>query len=408
MYIFSSFNKLISAEQGCRLYNSITKKSIGYSNFIESLSVKFFHQQLEKLEINFNDKLLQIIVAELLSRGIIIPIEKQYNELDYLNSITPLQLPTVGFMNCKTIDVDLIDYNNEKESAITLFGVPCDLGAARPGSRYGPKLLRLKSHSINFRGRDAVILDIQKFRDIKIRNLLDLGDINLTTSNINNWILKVNNFVSALPIGVIPLMLGGDHTFTLPVIEALWKTRSPFILLQLDHHLDIQIWGPFKDNKPENLDLLSHNNFISWLKHAIPQINILQVGVCRYQSIGNKKYLDQVTNYLNWIGKKITDFEIQNNKIDYILSKLPQKENVYLSIDVDVISSFYIGKHTGFPGPTGIDLEKFSQIIDFISSHNKIIGIDIMEYGISDKVEYHNNSSTIIVNTILNILQNIN
>lgn len=405
MYVFSSFNKIISTERGCRLYNIVTKKSVGYDQLIESLSVKFCQQQIKTLENAIDSKLLQIVVAELVSRGIIIPIEQTSNELNYLNLISPLQLPEFGFLNCRTVDFNLINKDNK---VITFFGVPCDLGASRPGSRYGPKLLRSKSLNINFRGKNAIIFDIKRNKSINIENLLDLGDINLTTSNLSQWILKVKSLFNALPLNAIPFMIGGDHTFTLLAVEALWKTRAPFVFIQLDHHMDIQIWGEFESNKPKQLDLLSHANFVSFIKNLIPQIDIIQIGVCRYQSIGNKKYLDQIANYLNYISKKITDFEIQNDQIDHILSQLPQKSNVYLSIDVDVINSVYIRDHTGFPAYTGVDLEKFFKIVDFISSSNNIIGIDIMEYGVSDKAEAQNSSSTIIVNTMLNILQNIN
>lgn len=405
MYIFSSFNKVISTERGLRLYNNITKKSVGYDKLIESLSVKFCQQQINTLEDDIDNKLLQIITAELLSRGVIIPIEQMGNELDYLNLISPLQLPEFGFLNCKTVDSNLI---NKKNKIIAFFGVPCDLGASRPGTRYGPKLLRSKSLSINFRGKNAIILDIKKSQEIKIENLIDLGDINLTTSNLSQWIIRVKYLLNSLPLNVIPFMIGGDHAFTLSAVEALWKTRAPFVFIQLDHHLDIQIWGEFENDKPKQLDLLSHGNFVSFIKDTIPQIDIVQIGVSRYQSIGNKKYLGQISNYLNYISKKITDFAIQNDQIEHILSQLPQKNNVYLSIDVDAINSIFIRDNTGFPAHTGMSLEKFLKIVDFISSNNNIIGVDIMEYGISDKAEAHNSSSTIIINAILNILQNIN
>lgn len=405
MYNLSSFNRIIFTEYGDRMYNSVTKKSIGYNKLVEELLPPLCRKQINKLEKSLSDRFLQIIVAELLCRGIIIPINQVNNELEYLNSISPLQLPEHGFFNCKTLDLELID--KKQENNIIFFGVPCDLGSSRPGSRYGPRLLRSKSNSLNFRSKSSILLDMFKYKELNTSNLLDLGDINITTSNLDNWMQKIKNLICKLPQKSIPFMIGGDHTFTLPVIQSLWKSRSPFTLIQLDQHLDIQIWGEFKDVEPKYLDPLSHSNFVSWIKHYIPEINILQVGVSRYQSVGNSQYIDNVKKYLDNISNVITDFEIQNNNISSILSKVPKEQNIYLSIDIDVINSIFIRDKTGFPGPMGIDLEKFIKLVNFIISNNKIVGVDIMEYGISDKTESHSSSSTIIVNAILNILQNI-
>lgn len=408
MYFLSSFNKLLSSGDKRRLYNSITNRYIGYNEKLENIIERVLNQQLQTLEDNMEGRLLQIITAELLCRGLIIYKEKKSEELNYLNEISAPRLPSKGFFNCLTTNVELLSNNNQKN--IVFLGIPCDLGSSRPGSRYGPQILRNKSNSLNFRSPDEdYLLNLNNNTNVFCKkNLYDIGDISLTRTNIDTWIKRVETLLESIPNNFIPFLIGGDHSFTLPAIKALYSKNKDLTFVHLDYHLDLQIWGEFHEDQPKKLDAISHSNFVSWIKYLMPSIDIVQIGICSYQTITKPLNHDQVVRYLNNTSSRIMDTEILTKKTEEIASKIPNAKNIYLSIDVDVINSIYIGEHTGFPASTGIDLSKFLQLIKIICQNNKIIGVDIMEYGSSSKGESHSNSSTFLVYSILEIINSIN
>ncbi|QEK39399.1 arginase family protein [Candidatus Sneabacter namystus] len=404
LYKFSSFNRTIEGEEGVILHNTITRRSVGYGSDVEKVKDQILQQQVRTLESDVDKLLLQIIAAELLDRGAIVPVEHVNREEEYLNSLSAPILPEYGFFGCKVAKVQSI---KDESNLIACFGVPCDVGASKPGSRYGPRLLRGRSKDMNFRGGRPILLDLFNKNTVSFDKLVDLGDVTSTRGNVQQWIANVRALLAKIPTACIPCMIGGDHSLTYAAVTHLWDTGKRFSLVQLDHHLDIQLWGKFKDNKPEYLDDLSHGNFVSWVKYQIPDIDILNIGASRYQSFSDISS-DQVNQYINTVCKVISDFEVQNCEITSIIEKLPQDQDIYLSIDIDAINSIFIRSNTGFPGHTGICLDKFVSIVHFLTTKNNVIGLDLMEHGVSNNHENHYSSSTILANILINIICNIN
>ena len=183
------------------------------------------------------------------------------------------------------------------------------------------------------------------------------------------------------------------------------RKNKKFTIIQLDSHLDIQVWGDFDNGYPKKLTVPDHSNFISWVKHYMPEISILQIGINNYQGIPRNN-LDDVTRYLDNIGQRITNIEIFNNTQEYLENKLPKNQDIYLTIDVDVINSVYMPS-TGYPGAIGINLEMIFFIIKTICLYNNIIGVDIMEFAQSANKEFHSRMSNIVNSLILEIIKGI-
>src|ERR671936_3047570 len=120
------------------------------------------------------------------------------------------------------------------EARIVLYGIPFEGRVnLRKGADSGPLDLRRASDSIE---TYSPFLD----RDLDDLRLADIGDCELpdgappreqldaARDEIREWWKP----------GLIPYMLGGDHTATVPVIEALAPAFPDLRILQLDAHPD--------------------------------------------------------------------------------------------------------------------------------------------------------------------------
>ncbi len=408
MYIFSSYNR--TQEKGTLYSNYVTKKNVKRSAVFDKFLKELLSQQLDKIESSVEGKLKQIITAELLYRGIIIPVEEKERELEYLKSLIKFTSPDCTFF-CKNLltEAKLAILEADKKSNKIIFcGIPVDIGAPRPGTRHGPKLLRERSSGLMFRGNDAKLLDLMLKNDIFAdKEIYDIGDVHLPLDNKAEYLNKVAYAAEKIYQKGTPFFIGGDHLFTFPLLEGVYKARGkkPFTLVQMDYHLDVQIWDEFEKNKPKVLTEPTHANFVSWAHKSIPGLKTYQIGINNYQSMESDNYL-QASAYLKDIGVQISNLEVISSKEDMLMKQLPKGEEVYLTIDVDVLNKIYV-PNTGYPAPLGMQLKDFYNIVTYICRNNNIIGVDVMEFGDSHKFDNQLSMCEIVVDIILQVIKNI-
>src|SRR5436309_8360170 len=117
---------------------------------------------------------------------------------------------------------------------VAIVGVPFDGGTSyRPGSRYGPREIRNQSsliRSYNF---------FQKVSPFDRLNVADVGDIDAPPVSIEKCYAAVEAGVGAIAdAGARPIVIGGDHSISLPVLRALARRHGPLALVQFDAHID--------------------------------------------------------------------------------------------------------------------------------------------------------------------------
>ncbi|KAK7480470.1 hypothetical protein BaRGS_00028287 [Batillaria attramentaria] len=96
-------------------------------------------------------------------------------------------------------------------------GVPLDTGTSyRSGARLGPRHIRQESSLI----RPAnSILGVCPFEDLQVA---DIGDVNLNIYNLPEAVRHIKAaFSKIIANGCIPLTMGGDHTITYPILQAM-------------------------------------------------------------------------------------------------------------------------------------------------------------------------------------------
>ena len=114
-------------------------------------------------------------------------------------------------------------------------GIPLDIGTSnRSGTRLGPRQIRAESVMIrpyNMATRAAPFDSLQ---------VADIGDIAINTFNLPANLPIIRNGIAAiLEQGCRPLTLGGDHTITYPILQAIRDKHGPVALIHIDAHADI-------------------------------------------------------------------------------------------------------------------------------------------------------------------------
>lgn len=127
------------------------------------------------------------------------------------------------------------------EIDVALVGVPMDLGVThRSGARFGPRALR----AVERIGPYEHALKMAPLRHVRAA---DVGDVPMRSRfDLAACHADIEDWFGALPAGVVPLAVGGDHSVTLPILKALGRDR-PLGMLHIDAHCDTG--GEFEGSK---------------------------------------------------------------------------------------------------------------------------------------------------------------
>jgi agmatinase len=120
-------------------------------------------------------------------------------------------------------------------------GIPFDTATSfRPGARFGPEAIR--SASVLLRSyHPALGVDLHESLSI-----VDYGDLPVAPGDTEGTYRRIEAGLAPLvDAGVFPLILGGDHSITLPELRALGRRHGPMALVQLDSHTDT--WNEYFD-----------------------------------------------------------------------------------------------------------------------------------------------------------------
>ena len=117
---------------------------------------------------------------------------------------------------------------------VAIVGVPYDGGTSyRPGARLGPREIRSQSSLIRSYSY------FQKVAPFDRLNVADVGDVDAPPVSIEKCYEAVEARIGAIAAaGARPIVIGGDHSISLPVLRALARKHGPLALVQIDAHID--------------------------------------------------------------------------------------------------------------------------------------------------------------------------
>ncbi len=255
----------------------------------------------------------------------------------------------------------------ELDADIAVLGAPTDEGSPyMPGSRMGPRSIR--EHSLRFTGDAPGYYDPQRRRrfledEMRDNRIADVGDADILPSNVAGSFDNITGLTrAALDRGAMPVVLGGDHAVTYPVVRAF---DGPLHVVHFDAHLD---YLPFVHGiSMSNMSAFRH---IAHMDHVE---SLTQVGI---RSIRNSQGMLEDT--LTDGNRVVTMEEYSDLSVEGLLAKIPAGGRCYVSIDIDVLDMSLT------PGcvsaePNGMDYAELRDTLSAIAEHSQVVGFDLVE-----------------------------
>jgi agmatinase len=240
------------------------------------------------------------------------------------------------------------------DARVALFGIPFEGRVnLRRGADHGPRELRLASDSIEtyspFLGRDLEDLA-----------LADLGDCELGDGTPREQLARAREEIRRFwRPGLLPVMLGGDHTATLPVIEVLAPAIPDLRILQLDAHPDL---------REEFLgERYNYASAMARVMDVVAPERVYQVGM----RTGAREEFQRKAPHL-FPAHRLHPVEA----VKRLLPEL-QAHPLYVTIDVDVLDPSE-APGTGAPEPCGITAAELVEIVRLLAPC-RVVGTDLME-----------------------------
>ena len=248
---------------------------------------------------------------------------------------------------------------------VAIVGAPFDdLVSNRPGTRFAPRAIRAASSPA---GRHLTA-GIDPFRALSI---VDYGDAPVLPANpLASHAAIEATVAEVLAAGVIPIVLGGDHSIAEPEIRAVAAARGPVGLVHFDTHTDTgrEVWG-------------------SERSHGTPMYRLIEAGSidpARYVQIGLRGYWPGEET-LSWQRERgITSFSMEDVRrlsIEEVIGRavgIVGRGPVFLSLDIDVLDPS-VAPGTGTPEPGGMNAAELLWAVRTIAQELELVGADLVE-----------------------------
>lgn len=272
---------------------------------------------------------------------------------------------------------EIIDNNTE----FVIFGIPWDYLSSLKTVNSAMAPHKIREISENLALTTEMGIEISKLKAV------DVGDVLIEPVNTQNNIIGIINFLKSIysqKKKVVPIMVGGDHFCTYPVIKAVGDSfgkKNEFGILIFDAHLDLyESYDKGKyshatvSHRIFDLDYISNNNLliVGTRDIDVPELNIAKneqithLNAYLLHDIGIDLFVEKIINF----------FKKSNIK------------NIYISIDVDVLDPS-IAPGTGYAIPGGFTYREIWKVLREVTKNVNIIGFDIVE--VSPSLDLPNN-----------------
>ena len=259
----------------------------------------------------------------------------------------------------------------EQDTEFVLFGVPWDYltSIQAPNSALAPEEIRDVTKNL------ALTTELgYKIPDLKV---VDVGNVNIESEKVDKNLQEITKFVKDIyseKKDVIPIMIGGDHFCTFPVMKAVgdcYDNKEELGVLIFDAHLDLyEEWdkGVYShatiSHRIYDLDYVNNNNLViaGTRDIDIPELeiadkeNIFHLDAYQFIENGFNKSIEQIIKY----------FKSSNIR------------SLYVSIDIDALDPS-IAPGTGFAIPGGYSYREMWKILREIAKSFNIIAFDLVE-----------------------------
>lgn len=248
-----------------------------------------------------------------------------------------------------------------------ILGVPFDTATSyKPGCRFGPESIRAASSILKNYNE---VLDVDIFEEC---SGVDWGDIDIVPGYLEESFEKIEEGVATvLQEDAIPVIMGGDHSITLPELRAVAKKHGPVALIHFDAHSDT---GSDYFGKPYN-----HGTTFHW---AIKE-GLIKPEASSQVGIRGPLYSRDALQFARESGMDvITGWELHHIGIEAAVKRIRERiapgTPVFLTFDIDFLDAAY-APGTGTPEIGGFTTHEALKLVLESCQGLNLIGMDLVE-----------------------------
>jgi agmatinase len=278
-----------------------------------------------------------------------------------------MQLPAADYLrHGQTPFFRLPESGDAANADVALLGVAHDGGTTyQPGARFAPYHVRRVSALVQ--GHHPVH-NIDVFARLRC---VDAGNIVFPPFDREAMRSEIEAEVRELARSrVVPVLVGGDHSITLPVLRALCKAEGPLAVIHFDAHLDLsgpEVWG----------DAFHHG---TPFRHAIAeglieQGQLYQIGVRGPRGGASDDELARTNGH-----HLITADRVAEDGPRRVCGEIRErigKRPVYITFDIDAIDPAF-APGTGTPVPGGLTAREALGLVRGLAGLD-VRGADVVE-----------------------------
>ncbi|MFN8131443.1 MAG: agmatinase [Solirubrobacteraceae bacterium] len=277
----------------------------------------------------------------------------------------------VGVTYCRTPLI--LDPAELAGADVAILGAPFDEGVSyRPGTRFGPRAIRTAEDVGGPSDRPNMELGIDPFSALRV---VDHGDITAVAAALDQSHARLREAVAGiLAAGAVPVVLGGDHSLSVPVMQALADAHGPdgYSVIHFDTHADTGA---------------AYHGVVNW--HGTPFYRGVDEGFMRGENIvqvglrGAWPFPDEFQWMRDHGFRWHTMAEIEERGIgpvvqDAIEHAAARAPRTYLTVDIDVLDPAY-APGTGTPEPGGLTTRELLGAVRRIAAAVDLCAMDIVE-----------------------------
>jgi len=263
-----------------------------------------------------------------------------------------------------------LEWDGSPDLDAAVLGVPFDgASTVRTGSRHGPDAVRSALAYYTTWSSDS------RFNMAGLR-AADLGDIDVVVTDMAGTFERLRAVARELvERGVVLLSIGGDHSITWPILEAVTAARSGrrIGVVHFDAHHDLREahFGAESSGVP-------FRKALEFPSDPVLGRNLVQIGMTEFCNSPIH------ANYAEEMGVTvIPGLAVRRDGIDRAVDIALERagdgtDGVYVSVDIDCIDQSQ-APGTAAPNPCGLDGRDLQHALRRLAGDRRVLGCDIVE-----------------------------
>jgi agmatinase len=244
------------------------------------------------------------------------------------------------------------DFENAR---VVILPVPLDRTTSYvPGTRTGP-------HEILVASSHMELWDEETQTDVHSIGIHTLPEMEFPFASMDEVVGEIRRVASEIVNrGKFPVILGGEHSITPPVVAAVAARHKGLSVLQIDAHADLR----------ESFMGTPHNHACA-MRRTLEYAPVTQVGIRSLSA-------EEATDIPSLKTKVFYDFNMRQDPawMDRVVDSLA--DVVYITIDVDGFDPA-IMPSTGTPEPGGLSWYEGLALLRRVFERRTVVGCDIVE-----------------------------